>query len=152
MGLKNLKFKRDVIIDCERFEFYNGGVIKYLSQTAFRYVFKINGNKPGHYTFWNIGWNGLGPDKKPKTDYTNQALEKLTNTSPDIVKEICVRFRPSGECHNCNPECGNKHKYNIGGKEYKACFGKVGFDMDIQNFEYIRQYAKSIDDVLAEIK
>ena len=125
--------------------------ITYVSPLGLSYKINITDATLCHQLNW-IRYNTKREQEKyggyKKADYTNEALNKLSEESPELTAEIFYRIR---ECFGCNQNCDYRASYEYNGKKKASCDdinGGIHFKMFSSDFEDLRKFVTAINDVM----
>jgi len=137
--LKPMKFKR--LLD------KNGSKITYLaSEYGLSYSAYISNDIMYHSLWWYIITNGKPEYWHRKADMMEVTLNKIAETSPEFASRM---FSNLIECIACCP-CLAKTLYEFNGKKKLACHGMIEFKMCASDFEDVREFINTVNELLAE--
>ena len=141
MNLKNFKLNKSI----EGYDFYKNKItVAYQSKMGFIYKLHVNGEDVSSHASWYVvtsrrPWYRLN-------DYTHDMLEKIAKTSPETAAEL---FSHYNRCTGCCPSgCAVGTDYFYGGKKVRACHGRIGFGATLRDFELIKLYVDTTDDLI----
>lgn len=126
---------------------YKACKITYLSNNGFSYILLINKNIMQHYFWWYIVSNYKYENKYGgrKNDLTKQTLMRMKEKYPQLAKML---FDLYISCYGCYPECAARTLYDFEGTKKLTCHGKMLFKMVIEDFDYVIEMMKVIEELL----
>lgn len=137
-SLRPIKFKRQI----EK----HGNKITYLaSDIGFSYGVYPSNDIMHHTLGWYVITNGKPEFWHRKADMMEETLKKLAETSPEFAERMFVNLN---ECIACAPRCLVKTLYEFNGKKKLACHGLMEFKMCVSDFEDVRIFINTINQLL----
>ena len=122
---KPVKFRRSI----EK----NGGKITYLASDAgISYMVMPSRDVMRHSLGSYILWNKKDNLGKRNAAPLENALNQLAETDPGFVSRI---LSYKSDCTGCGPNCICRVDYNVQGKTWPACHGKIDFKMALSEFD-----------------
>jgi hypothetical protein len=70
---------------------------------------------------------------------------QIGNTSPDAAKELFSHYL---KCTACGNHCAVRTDYIYDGNKVRACHGRIGFGATEREFELIKLYVDTTDDLI----
>lgn len=138
-SLRPMKFKRQL----EK----HGNKITYLaSEYGFSYAVYPSNDVMYHSLCWYILTNSKPEFWHRKADMMEATLKKLAETSPEFAERM---FSNLSECIACCP-CLVKTLYEFNCKKKLACHGIMEFKMCVSDFEDVRTFINTINELLIE--
>lgn len=137
-SLKPMKFKR--IIE------KHGNKITYLaSEYGFSYAIYPSNDVMHHSLSWYIITSSKPEFWHRKADMMEATLNKLAETSPEFAERMFINLT---ECIACSSRCAVKTLYEFNGKKKLTCHGGMEFKMCISDFEDVRTFIKTLNELL----
>lgn len=138
-SLRPMKFKRQL----EK----HGNKITYLaSEYGFSYGVFPSNDVMYHSLCWYILTNSKPEFWHRKADMMEMTLNKLAETSPNFAERM---FSNLTECIACCP-CSVKTLYEFNSKKKLACHGIMEFKMCVSDFEDVRTFINTINQLLIQ--
>lgn len=138
-SLKPMKFKRQI--------HKHGSKITYLaSEYGFSYALYPSNDIMYHSLSWYIITSSKPEFWHRKADMMEATLNKLDKTSSEFAERMFLNLR---ECINCC-KCVVKTLYEFKGKKKLSCHGIMEFKMHVSDFEDVRVFINSINELLIE--
>jgi hypothetical protein len=137
-SLKPMKFRRQI----EK----HGNKITYLaSDNGFSYGLYPSNDIMYHTLGWYIITNGKPEFWHRKADMMEETLKKLAETLPEFAERMFVNLT---ECISCSQHCAVKTLYEFNCKKKLACHGLMEFKMCVSDFQDVRVFINSINQLL----
>lgn len=138
--LTPMKFKRQL----EK----HGNKITYIaSDYGFSYAIYPSNDVMYHTLQWYIITSSKPEFWHRKADRMEDTLDWLVKTNPEFAQRM---FFNLDDCIGCGSNCAVKTLYKFAGKQNIACHGKMRFKMCISDFEDVRAFISSVNDLNAE--
>jgi hypothetical protein len=132
MGDKELKIKRK--IEGDQF----GCKVTYISSVhGFSYALRITEHLMNHSYWWYMlsNYKFEGKYMGRKNDLTNDILNSVYDLSPETADRLVSYY---DKCIGCGQSCAVKTVYEVNGKKFVACHGKMVMNMNLQTFSDLR--------------
>lgn len=141
LGHKKLGIKRKVEGT------YKACRVTYLSKEGFSYMLIITQNIMYHYFWWYIVSNYKYENKYGgrKNDLTSETLQRIQEKNPELAK---ILFDLYISCYGCYPGCAARTMYEFDGVKKITCHGKMLFKMTIEDFDYVTELMKVIEELV----
>ncbi|MCL2189757.1 MAG: hypothetical protein FWC16_10715 [Defluviitaleaceae bacterium] len=132
--LNNKEFKIKRKIEGDQF----GCKITYTSSVhGFSYALVIHEHLMHHFYWWYMLSNYKFEEKYMgrKNDLTNHVLKSVYELSPETADRLVGYY---DKCNGCGQSCTVKTIYELNGKKFVSCHGKMGMNMNLQTFSDLR--------------
>lgn len=139
-SLKPMKFKRQI----EK----HGNKITYLaSEFGFSYALYPSNDVVEHSLGWYIITSCKPELWNRKADMMEETLNKLSESSPEFAERMFLNLT---ECIACREHCAVKTLYGFNDKKKLVCHGRMGFRMFSSDFEDVRIFVRTINELLID--